>query len=578
MPSNFPPTPEQAAAVQAFKTGNTVVITAGAGAGKTSTLQLIAEEAQQQGKRVLYIAYNKAISVDAKARFPRNTTCSTAHALAFAAGGKFWAHRLKYPRQTAKATAQALGITSPLMLGSDTAPLSPQQTARLAMNTVKAFCGTADAAIGTQHVPQQIGYDTDAQHAALAKVIVPLAEQAWADLALRDGKIKYAHDFYFKRWQLSAPTLDYDVILLDEAQDADPVLADVVKRQASHAQLVIVGDQNQAIYAWRGCVSIMGDFPGSVAAQLSKSFRFGPAIADEANRWLELLDADLRMTGHDPVPSVMGPVADPDVIICRTNAGAVTELLHAHEDGKRVAMVGGGQDIKQLAEASLELQQRGNTGHPELSMFVSWQQVVDYVEQGDLGSEDLKVAVALIQEHGAAVVIDAIEKLVQERDADLTITTAHRSKGREWDRVRVAEDFRAPQGENGPSEGEMMLAYVTVTRAKVALDRGGLRWIDKFVQAAVGAVAADVVVPAQVALEAPAVPVAGSVEGGEVEDAQTRLDAARDPLARAVARLALIEAQAREGVRDDAARAADVRAIVEDYLGRGTQDVLAEAS
>lgn len=560
MTSKFPPTPEQQTAVDAFTQGGTVVMVAGAGAGKTSTLQLIAERAQTQGRRVLYIAYNKAIATEAKGRFPRNTTCSTAHAIAFGAGGKYWAHRLRYPRQNARQTAEILGITTVLALGSDVTPIAPTQVARLALSTVKAFCATAAAQIGPEHVPAYPGYDKPAQAAALAAAIVPLAERAWADIALKDGKLKYQHDYYFKRWQLSAPRLDYDVILLDEAQDADPVLAAVFKAQGAHAQLVLVGDRNQAIYGWRGCVDIMGDFPGSTTVQLTKSFRFGPAIATEANRWLALLDSDLRMVGHDPITSTIAPMTDPDVIICRSNAGAVTELLRAHEDGRKAALVGGGQDVKRLAEAALELQTRGSTGHPELAMFVSWQQVCDYVDQGDLGSEDLKVAVELIKDHGAPTVIAAIERLVEERDADVTITTAHKSKGREWDRVRVAGDFREPKGDDEPDPAELMLAYVTITRAKVALDRGSLSWIDAQGDAAP-------FTPAPVAPAAPAPEVPSATPAGDgVELAQARVDAAADPLGRAVALLQLWEALTREAPRDDAERAAFVRRLTAAYL------------
>lgn len=571
MSTEFPPTPEQSAAVDAFRTGRTVVITAGAGAGKTSTLQLIAEEADRQGKTVLYLAFNKSIATEAARRFPANTTCSTAHSIAFGAGGRYWAHRLNYPRQSGRDVAEILGITRRLVLGTDIAPLSTTQIARLALGTVKEFCGTADREIGAQHVPDQAGIHTPAARRALVAAVLPLAERAWADLATKDGRLRYQHDYYFKRWQLSGPRLNYDVILLDECQDTDPVLADVFKRQADHAQLILVGDRCQAIYGWRGATDIMGDFPGAAMVSLTKSFRFGPAIAAEANRWLELLGATLRMTGHDPVPSVLGPVARPDAIICRSNAGAVDAVLSAHDSGMRVALVGGGLDIKRLAEAALELQQRGSTGYPDLVAFVSWQQVVDYVEQGDMGSEDFKVGVNLIEKHGADVVIGAVERLVREEDAELVVTTAHKSKGREWDHVRVGGDFKEPKNEDGdlPDE-ELMLAYVTVTRAKRTLDVGSLSWINGHVRSTAAPVAPvptivepTVIPEARPAAEQPqdALDVARSVARAE-----ERVRTARWPLERAVALLALAEARAAAGeVRDDADRAADVRAIVEAY-------------
>ena len=58
MYKQYKPTTEQVAAVQAFKTGGAVIISAYAGAGKTSTLQLIAESTSKRG---LYLAFNSCL-------------------------------------------------------------------------------------------------------------------------------------------------------------------------------------------------------------------------------------------------------------------------------------------------------------------------------------------------------------------------------------------------------------------------------------------------------------------------------------------------------------------------------------
>lgn len=66
---------------------------------------------------------------------------------------------------------------------------------------------------------------------------------------------------------------------------------------------------------------------------------------------------------------------------------------------------------------------------------------------------------------------------------DVTISTAHKSKGLEWDRVRISDDFSKPEIDENtgeevfPSDEELMLSYVAVTRAKKELDPGGLDWV-----------------------------------------------------------------------------------------------------
>ena len=76
----FQPTEEQAAARDLFVAGNELAVIAGAGTGKTATLVLMAAGVRK--KRGLYVAFNKAIAVDAGRRFGPHVDCRTAHSLA----------------------------------------------------------------------------------------------------------------------------------------------------------------------------------------------------------------------------------------------------------------------------------------------------------------------------------------------------------------------------------------------------------------------------------------------------------------------------------------------------------------
>ncbi|MEU6497430.1 DNA helicase, partial [Streptomyces sp. NPDC046984] len=102
------PTDEQIAAADAFHAGNHLALQAGAGTGKTSTLALLAHTTKRRGR---YLAYNRAIAQDATTRFPHTVQCKTAHALAYAAVGHRYTHRLNAPRRPAWQIGQALGIT-----------------------------------------------------------------------------------------------------------------------------------------------------------------------------------------------------------------------------------------------------------------------------------------------------------------------------------------------------------------------------------------------------------------------------------------------------------------------------------
>lgn len=479
MTDHHAPTPEQAAIADGFGTGQNLAIEAGAGAGKTSTLRMLAE--QDQSRRGVYIAFNRAIAADAKHSFPARVQCATAHSLAFRAVGRQFKHRLNGSRLPARETARILGINEPLRL-DDARVLAPEKVARLAMASVRRFCYSADAEIDRSHVPKQAGFDDDEAMAVLRQALPPLARRAWDDLTRTDGRLRFAHDHYLKMWQLSGPKLPCDYVLLDEAQDANPVVRAIFEGQ-NHAQQVAVGDTCQQIYAWRGAVDALATFDADVRLPLSQSFRFGEAVAGEANKWLSVLDSPLRLSGFARINSAVEDVPAPEAVLTRTNAEAIAQILHARVAGRRPALAGGGEEIRRLAEAAAALKAGARTDHPELFAFANWGEVQDYVDQDGDGS-DLKTFVTLIDEYGPDAVIDIVDGLSSENRADVVVSTAHKAKGREWGSVRIAADFRQPQSRDGEEaripRADGMLAYVAVTRARYSLDRDGLAWIDQW--------------------------------------------------------------------------------------------------
>lgn len=478
---SYSPTAEQQAIVDAYLTRADLCVEAGAGTGKTSTLKLLAKATP--GRKGVYLAYNKAIATDAAKGFPADVVCKTAHAFAFAAVGRQYSHRLNAPRVPARVAAQHLGITQPIHFVRDKAPLSPTQLARIALSTVNRFCTSADIQIEPWHVPKMAGLDEPAVHALVQQAILPIAIRAWEDINQIHGRLRFEHGHYLKMWGLTRPDLKADYVLFDEAQDANPVIAAIVDDQTG--QRIVVGDRNQAIYAWNGAIDAMDKFDGE-RLYLSQSFRFGPAIASEANKWLAVLGAKLSLSGYDQITSTVAALPEPDAILCRTNAGAFTRVVDSLAAGRKTALVGGGDDIRRLAEAAQRLQAGQPCDHPELIAFSTWAEVCDYAENDTSGS-DLKVFVSLVEKVGADEIVRICARLTDERFAQTVVSTAHKAKGREWDRVRIAGDFRDP-GED-PDTGlprpiareDAMLAYVSVTRARQTLDRHGLAWIDEHV-------------------------------------------------------------------------------------------------
>lgn len=478
------PTDEQQRVIDAFTSADrpTLVVQAGAGCGKSSTLKMAA--AAQPHRRGLYVAYNRALADEARAGFPSSVDCRTAHSLAFGPVGRHYSARLNGPRLPAKRSAEILGFNNPVQLADNLPPLAPATLARLTLELVGRFLNSADEQPDVRHAPRVEGY-TRTDNAALAAYLVAFARKAWDDLQLQSGgKLKFTHDCYLKLYQLSRPRIPVDYVLLDEAQDLSPVMASLFHFQ-DHAQRIMVGDSAQAIYGFRGAVDAMRKFSADQRLSLSQSFRFGATIAREANKWLDLLDAPLRLLGF-PVYSTVEPVAEPDAVLCRSNAGAIAQVVKTVGAGRRAALVGGGDEIRRLAEAARDLMQGRATNHPELVAFRDWGQVREHAEHDD-ASGNLRVLVKLIDEHTPERILGVVGTLVDESSADVIVSTAHKAKGREWDTVRVAGDFREPRTDPRTGEvvlvaDELMLAYVAVTRARRILDRFGLAWVDDYVR------------------------------------------------------------------------------------------------
>lgn len=515
------PTEEQQAIIDAARAGHRVVVVqAGAGTGKTSTDVMISEALGGQGQ---YTAFNAPLCAEARGKLPAHVEVNTIHSLAFRAEGKRFKHRLGRGRVKSEAVAKMLGIGT-IEIGDKR--LAPGFLAGLVLAAVRRFCNSADTEVNEGHFPYQAGLDKPdvsggkgwENNNRVRVELLPFARKAWEDLSDVDGRLPYTHDCYCKTWELNHPVISCDYLLIDEAQDLVPRDISIVKKQK--CQVIIVGDSAQTIYAWRGCEDALDQFPDAPTLYLTQSFRFGESIAAVANAVLETLEekTELRLKGLSSIKSrviTKGPnneqattqgVPEPNdgqrslaadsareigsgrtsqlasretglqgldrslpqtplTILTRTNACAVGNLLNGIAEGKRPFLVGGGADVIAFMEGAKALKEGKTTSHPELACFSNWVEVEDYAKEDD--GADLQLMVRLIKKFGCDAILQALKSMPPEEQADLVISTAHKSKGREWNNVQLASDF--PTRSKCGDEDKKLL-YVAVTRAKLVLN------------------------------------------------------------------------------------------------------------
>ena len=466
-------TSEQRAVCDAAAAGGPALalkIQAFAGTGKTTTLAAIAEACPRA--QFLYVVFNRAAAESARARMPRNVEVRTAHSVAYRKIGWRYESRLtqrpwawlpfmreKIPRAL---NAVAVGGRTRSAAGA------------LIIKTLEHFLRDADRQVNLNHAPSWCD-------GALASAAADAASDLWDAIRDPNGTSPVSHDCYLKMFFLADHQIAESdrTLMLDEAQDADPVILGLVERH--RGPRVLVGDSYQQLYQWRGAVNALGRANFDTATMpLTQTFRFGNGAARWANRVLELLEEPHRIAPapHPTSATVSDDSRDVDAILARSNAGALDEAVRALESGRKVYVMGGAEALVHLIECAWKVK-NGKKGSGELAVFANWDELKSAAQgnsSDDNGDPALQILVRLIEERGPRVLsmCNRLRECVQSPEtAEVTVSTVHKAKGLEWPRVLLAGDFnrfiRREHGVIRRDLEEACVIYVALTRARQQL-------------------------------------------------------------------------------------------------------------
>ena len=450
--------------------GQTLKVMAFAGTGKTTTL--VEYTKKRPHLNFLYVAFNKSVQMEAAAKFPSNVTARTSHALAFRVKGHPHKDRL-VPGFRANMVMEALG-------------LKQMEDARFAMETLNTYLASADPKVTNRHIPGR----ARAFYRDRGQAMPDLVELAngLGRLMCRGGdeRIGMLHDGYLKLYQLSHPRLNYDCILLDEAQDINPVTADLVLSQADPgvnprpASIILVGDNHQQIYSFRGARDTLENFRSNFTHYLTQSFRFDNNVARVANMILDHYKGEKRPIRGTPVNRPTKPKWSPKshTLIARTNAALFDRAVQLYRKEK-IAFMGGvtGYRLDSLREVFYLLNhEKEKIKDPYLKGFDSFSDLKAYART----VEDLELlsVCAVVEKYTSTIpkhVAGIKEKAVEPDRAAIVLTTAHKAKGLEWDNVLLLDDFTPLLRDDklleatGTDPDEYNLIYVAMTRARINL-------------------------------------------------------------------------------------------------------------
>jgi len=337
-------TKEQTLIGQLSTEGNDIIVIAGAGCGKSSTLRYQAEQLLPLGRNLLVLTFNSANAEETREHpdRPANLFACTVHSLAYRALGlRKTANYLEWediPMEELTRLSKQLAVS----------PKEQKIVLTLLRNgvtkSVVSFCqsgrryisDTADY-LGWYLRQEEVNLVLeDEQFLTVLNVVLDY----WAWLSKDSNREKWTPDVYLKIYQLTRPKLkqvfdattkdwvDIHAVALDEAQDTNGVTEAIFSYQR-HLQRFIVGDPNQQLYRWRGAGRAMDNFPTFTPAFLSTSFRFNSEIARMANIVLKMNDSPFLLTGSGTKQTI-----ETKAILCRTNAAVIQYLFGYAMQGK----------------------------------------------------------------------------------------------------------------------------------------------------------------------------------------------------------------------------------------------------
>lgn len=445
----MPRTKQQQAAIDIIKTEPLVKIKAIAGSGKTYTLTELAKELNPT--KGLYLAYNKAIATEAQEKFKdTNIECTTIHAMAYQTVVK-----------GSKIKVGKFGIRNVVEFGN---PIT-YKAKKVLVDSLEDFLLSEflDPVEYLNNTFASIDKDSFMEHLDL----------------FANGGLQCNHSFYLKLFHIYLANGDIelpqlDLLLLDECGDVTALTLDIFKRLNSTTK-VAVGDPFQNIYSFNKTINAFTELKEGVEVNLTESFRVSTEIAQRIEGFVtKNLDKTFEFKGHI-YPETYTPTSK--AYISRYNSGLLEEMFRLYEEEISfnttrkiesilelplvLANLGNGQPVKGYQFKHLETVRQDWLRSKELQ--TRYPTVTNYAAYRFKKDEEISQALRVVYTHGPKQLNDLTKfvKASNQVDNGLTLTTAHSSKGLEWDSVEIAPDLNEATTK----------ALVGIAKAKLSKDR-----------------------------------------------------------------------------------------------------------
>ena len=478
-----------------------IMINAGAGTGKTSTL--VSYTQKRPDKRFLYLSFNRLLTENAMVKFGFNVKSYTIHALAFNFIGYEYLQKEKISFNELK----VLDILEPLGLSS-------YEEGRIILDIFNNFLQSIDKEINKNHYPKFYHFINKKDKKKIIELpkrldLIDKAKELWQKMQDLDNKsVLMTNNGYLKLFFLLHPDLSkyFDTILFDEVQDIDPIMHEFIMEQSKKCQIIMVGDRFQSIYGFRGAINSIERIQESnntniTYLNLTNSFRFGDRIANIANLLLQdFLDTSFNLRGNSKIDSQLDiDFSKPFTVISRTNAGCFEVAYQLLSTNISFSFLNGIDEVqkqKLIDVYYLLKEQPFYVKDKSLKYFQSSQEFKKYLEESkDIELNTiLKINEKFLQREkqtGHSILYYLNKITAQNREdnqAHVLISTVHKCKGLQFKQVYLNNDFPVLYNNTtnnlnkfltNQEKEEIHLLYVAVTRAILGLSCNNVinRWL-----------------------------------------------------------------------------------------------------
>lgn len=498
------PTEEQQAALETLRgSSDSIMLDALAGTGKTTALEMLSAAVRGPA---LALAFNKSIASTLRDRFASNFDVKTMNALGFAALRKALPKVDKWNLDSRKVGKIITEIDKErrLKLGGE------DWDAIRRVVTGAQLAGLVPGGEGlTPDSPE--AWETIACDRGVPEDDIPhVCEIAFEVLRRNNtqtlkGNISFDDQIYWPLVHPEARFPKYPLVMVDEAQDLNALNHEMLRRVAG-SRVVACGDPRQSIYGFRGSLTgsmehIRGLRPQWADRPLTLTWRCPKRIVErqhwhapsyraaETNPAGEVIDwREDDAAGKDGIWGIedlmaLRPHPHASIgVLCRNNAPIMSLAFKLLQQG--VGMTVLGRDLGAgLISMSKKIEPNDSASMLEfLAKLNDWE--THEVSLAELNGHEHKVEgirdkVEALRAIGGEVrdvgaLRLAIEKIFEQSDSRLTLSTIHRSKGLEWDVVLHLDAWRLPSKFARKRGGEELrqeynLLYVAETRTRNTL-------------------------------------------------------------------------------------------------------------